>query len=222
MKIDQSVFVQDLVIKEQLTDYNANVIPMKTSSSIDISDLKDYEEIDLYIYQRLIKKLIYLRYDTRPDIAFVVGQLNRHNANPRKSYLWVAKRVVKYLKGIIKMGLIFSWESIELPFRDLLSYKLIGYVDSNFVGDSEYWKSVMSYYFFQNKAVVLWSSKRQRTVSISITKAQCIALRYAVRKTIWIMRFINERELEVIKNLMLYGDNKINIALLRMQRVGIK
>ncbi len=34
MKIDQSAFVRDLVIKKRLTDYNANVIPMKAGSSI--------------------------------------------------------------------------------------------------------------------------------------------------------------------------------------------
>lgn len=34
MKIDQSAFTRDLVIEEGLTDCNANVIPMKASSSI--------------------------------------------------------------------------------------------------------------------------------------------------------------------------------------------
>lgn len=73
MTIDQSVFVQDLVIKKRLTDCNANVIPMKAGSSIKMTDPEDYKEADLRTYQRLIGKLIYLVCGTRPDIAFAIG-----------------------------------------------------------------------------------------------------------------------------------------------------
>ncbi len=94
MKINQSAFIRDLVIEERLTECNANVIPMKTGSTIEMSEPEDYREVDLRTYQRLIGKLIYLACGTRPDIAFVVGQLSRHNANPRKGHLRAAKRVV--------------------------------------------------------------------------------------------------------------------------------
>ncbi len=47
MKIDQSAFIQDLVIEKGLTDCNANVIPMKAGSSIKMADLEDYESADL-------------------------------------------------------------------------------------------------------------------------------------------------------------------------------
>lgn len=94
MKIDQSAFIQDLVIEKGLTECNANVIPMKADSAIEMSEPKDYEEADLSTYQRLIGKLLYLLCGTRSDIAFVVGQLSRHNADPRKDHLQAAKRVV--------------------------------------------------------------------------------------------------------------------------------
>lgn len=84
MKINQSAFVQDLVIKEGLTKCNANIIPITTGSSIDMSDLEDYKEVELQTCQRLIGKLMNLAWDTRPDIIFAVGQLSRHNANPKK------------------------------------------------------------------------------------------------------------------------------------------
>lgn len=71
---------------------------------------EDYEKADLCIYQRLIEKLMYLVCGTRPDIAFVVGQLSKHNADPRKGHLQAAKRVVRYLKGTMEMGLIFGQE----------------------------------------------------------------------------------------------------------------
>ena len=57
---------------------------MKTDLFIKILDSKDYKEANLHIYQRLIGKLIYFLYGTRPDISFVIGQLSRHNTNLKK------------------------------------------------------------------------------------------------------------------------------------------
>lgn len=72
MKIHQSVFVRDLVIEKIFTDCNTNVIPIKAGSYIEITDLRDYKEANLHMYQRLVRKLIYLSCDTRPDIIFIV------------------------------------------------------------------------------------------------------------------------------------------------------
>lgn len=87
IKVDQPVFIQDLVIETRPTNCNTNVISMKANSSIDMSDLENYKEVNLYTYQCLIGKLIYFTYSIRPNIAFVVGQLSRYNANPRKRHL---------------------------------------------------------------------------------------------------------------------------------------
>lgn len=94
MKIDQSAFIRDLIIEEELIECNANFIPMKTGSSIEMPEPDDYNKIDIYTYQRLIGKLMYLACGTRLDIAFVVEQLSRYNANPRKRHLQATKRVV--------------------------------------------------------------------------------------------------------------------------------
>ncbi len=84
LKIDQATFIRDLIIKKGLTDYNTNVILMKTGSSLKIIKLDDYKEAELCLYQHFISKLIYLAYGTRLEIVFVVGQLSRHNINLKK------------------------------------------------------------------------------------------------------------------------------------------
>ena len=97
---------------------------------------------------------MYLSYRIKPDIAFVVSQISRHNADPRKKYLWVTKKVVKYLKETTNMDLIFGWKLINQLSKDPPPYGLLGYVDNNFIIDSEDWNSVMGYYFFINRAVI--------------------------------------------------------------------
>ena len=57
-------------------------------------ELDDYNKTDIHTYQRLIGKLMYLACGTELDIAFAIGQLSRHNADPKKRHLQAAKRVV--------------------------------------------------------------------------------------------------------------------------------
>lgn len=50
-------------------------------SAVEMFGPKNYDKTDLYEYLRQISKLMYLLYRTRPNIAFAVSQLSRHNVN---------------------------------------------------------------------------------------------------------------------------------------------
>ena len=52
-------------------------IQMKAESFIGIFRDNDYEKTDIKVYQHLIKKLIYLFYGTKLNIAFAVRQLSK-------------------------------------------------------------------------------------------------------------------------------------------------
>lgn len=71
-------------------------------------------------------------------------------------------------------------------------FKLIGYGDSSYAGDSEDRKSVIRYCYFINRAIVFWYSKKQITVLTSTIEAKYIALGHATREAIWLRRFLNE------------------------------
>ena len=113
----------------------------------------------------------------------------------------------------MQIGLVFGKEVNSHLFRDSPLYNLIRYMDSNFNGDQTDQKLVMGYCFFLNRAVILWSSKKQKTVSTSTTKAEYIALGHATREVVRIRRFINKMKIEVVEDLTLFGDNKISITL---------
>ncbi len=156
---------------------------------------------------------MYLACGTRPDIAFIIGLLIRHNADPRKIHLREAKRVVQYLKGTMQLGFIYGRASDGRSPTLPPPYGIIGYADSNFAGDPEDQKSVMGNCFFFNGAVVLWSSNKQRTVSTSITEAEYITLGHEAREAVWIHRFIDEMTLDIVPEITLNGDNEMSITL---------
>lgn len=201
-KIDQSAFIRDLVIEEKLIKCNANVIPIKARSAIKMTDSNDYNETNLQKYLYLIVKLMYLAYGTRSDIVFAVRQLSRHNTNPKKNHLQAVKRVVRYLKGTMQIGLVFGQRS-----ENQSPYTLTGYGNSNFAGDLEDHKLVMSYYFFLNEAIFSWCSSKQRTVLNFMTEAKYIALGHTARETVWIHRIVNKMGLKV-KNIVFHCNNE--------------
>lgn len=128
---------------------------MKASFAIKMIEHNNYKDTKIKLYQHLINKLIYLACVTRSDIAFIVGFLSRHNANPKKGHLQATKRVIHYLKEIMQLGFVYrrtsNGRSPTLP----PPYGLIRYANKNFAGDPEDGKSIIKNCFFLNGAVVL-------------------------------------------------------------------
>lgn len=81
MKINQGTFIQNFVIEEGLIKCNVNVILIKTNSSIKMIQSDNYKELELCPYHYFTSKLIYLIYDIRLDIVFIVGQLSKYNSD---------------------------------------------------------------------------------------------------------------------------------------------
>ncbi len=113
----------------------------------------------------------------------------------------------------MQIGLVFEREVKGHIPKDPSPYGLIGYADSNFAKNLGDRNLVMEYYFFMNGAVVLWSSKKQRTVSTCITEADYIAFGYVAKEAVWIRRFINKINLEVVRDVTLHGNNEMSITL---------
>ena len=52
-------------------------------------------------YQELLRYLNYLALCTRPDISYVVADLNKFNNSYSEEHWLVAKRMLRYLKGSV-------------------------------------------------------------------------------------------------------------------------
>lgn len=110
-KISQLAYIRDLLKEEKLTDHNVSMILIKVESAIETSELDDYNRTKLVTYQQQISKFMYLTDKTSPEIVFVVQKLNKHNIDPQKGYLKVARQVVCYLKRTIYLELVYKQNS---------------------------------------------------------------------------------------------------------------
>ena len=122
---------------------HATVFPVKASSTLFLDQAEDNQQVDLTAYRQLVDKLIYLSCGTRPDIAFIIGQLSCHNSDLQAEHLRIIKQVLQYLKGTITLGI--KWD------RDPAGHQLGGkygkfgvveYVDSSYNGDLDNKKSI--------------------------------------------------------------------------------
>lgn len=80
---------------------------------------------------------MYLMISTRPDIAYVVGRLNRYTQNPNKDN-WIAlDRLARDLKGTMNFGLMYGTSPPVLE----------GYSYANWISKSNETKSTSRYIF---------------------------------------------------------------------------
>nr|GEU54978.1 uncharacterized mitochondrial protein AtMg00810-like [Tanacetum cinerariifolium] len=73
------------------------------------------------LYRRMIGSLMYLT-ATRPNIQFFTVLCVRYQSNPKESHLTAVKRILRYLKGTLTLGLYYP------------GFVLKGYLDSDYAG----------------------------------------------------------------------------------------
>nr|GFA26674.1 ribonuclease H-like domain-containing protein [Tanacetum cinerariifolium]GFA26692.1 ribonuclease H-like domain-containing protein [Tanacetum cinerariifolium] len=110
--------------KFRFTEVKNASIPMETQKPL-LKD-EDDEEVDVHMYRSMIGSLMYLT-SSRTDIMFAVCACARYQVNPKVLHLHAIKRIFRYLKGQLKIGL---WYPKDSPFD------LVAYTDSDYAGAS--------------------------------------------------------------------------------------
>ncbi|GJY57400.1 putative reverse transcriptase, RNA-dependent DNA polymerase [Tanacetum coccineum] len=126
---------------------------------------EDGEEVDVHLYRSIFGSLMYLT-SSRPDIMFAVCAYARYQVNPKVSHLHVIKRIFRYLKGQLKLGL---WYLKDSPFD------LVAYTDSDYAGASLDRKSTTGGCQFLRCRLISWQCKKQTVVANSTTEAEYVA-----------------------------------------------
>ena len=141
---------------------------------------------------------------TRPDIMCAVGQLSQFNSNPSSKHLLAAKRVLRYLKGTSKLGIMYSPPATHL----------VGYSDADWAGDINTRWSTTGYVVMLNHDAIVWRSRRQVTVVLSTMEAEYMAITEAAKELKWMCQFLAELGCDDHRSAMvLKSDNQGAIAL---------
>ncbi|GJU53783.1 hypothetical protein Tco_1227497 [Tanacetum coccineum] len=172
--ISQDKYVTEILKKFGFTDVKTASTHMETQKLL----LKDEngEEVDVHLYRSIIGLLMYLT-SSRPDIMFVVCTCARYQVNPKVSHHHAVKRIFRYLKGQVKLDLLYPKDS---PFD------LVVYTDSDYAGASLDRKSTIGGCQFLGCRLISWQCKKQTVVANSTTEAEYVAASSCCGQVLWI------------------------------------
>ena len=152
-------------------------------------------------FQAIIGSLLYLMLGTRPDIAYAVIKLSQFSANPSKDHFERAKYICQYLVGTKDYSMIFDGASNE---------GLIAHSDSDWAADTATHRSITGYFYKLAGSTVCWLSKAQKTVALSSTEAEYMAISDCCRQAMWITNLFGELGFHV-SPITICGDNQGSI-----------
>nr|GEW19632.1 retrovirus-related Pol polyprotein from transposon TNT 1-94 [Tanacetum cinerariifolium] len=123
----------------------------KLSSHECLKSKEDKEDMSRVPYSSAVGSLMYTMVCTRLDLAHAVSVVSRYMHNPGKVHWEVVKCILRYLKGTSNIGLSFK-KGRTSPNG------VVGYVDTNYVGDLDARKSLFSYIFSHCGFAISWYS----------------------------------------------------------------
>jgi hypothetical protein len=141
------------------------------------------EEVDAMQYQRLMGSLRYLTH-TWSDLAFSVGYIGRFMQRSTTEHQQAVKRIIRYVAGTLDHGLYYP--------RCHGEAHLVGYSDSDHVGDIDTSKSTSGILFFFGKSLVSWQSVKQQVVALSRCEAEYIVASTALTQALWFVRLLGD------------------------------
>nr|GFB70875.1 hypothetical protein [Tanacetum cinerariifolium]GFB70881.1 hypothetical protein [Tanacetum cinerariifolium] len=122
--------------------------------------------VDHTDYRNTIRSLMYVT-SSRPDIMFTTCMYARYQANPNEHHVSAVKKIFRYLKGTINLGLWYPKDS---------GFDLTAYSDADHAGCHLDRKSTSGSVKFLGDKLVCWSSKKQNCVSISTAESEYVAV----------------------------------------------
>ncbi|GKB14151.1 hypothetical protein Tco_0848074 [Tanacetum coccineum] len=124
------------------------------------------KQVNATLYRDMIGSLMYLT-SSRPDLIHAVCLCAWYQAKPTKKHLQEVKRIFRYLKGTINMGLWYSKDT---------GMSLTTYADADHVGCQDTRRSTSGSAQFLGDKLVSWSSKKQNKISLYCDNKSVIAL----------------------------------------------
>jgi hypothetical protein len=185
--ISQTKYAKELVKKFGLDDCKTSKTPMAIDANLGVDE--GGRSTDIHKYRAIIDSLLYLTV-SRPDIIFSVCLCARYQANPKESHLVALKRILRYVKGTLNLGL---WYGRQTKFN------LIEFTDTDFAGDRLDKKNTSGTCQFLGGSLVSWSSRKQISVALSTAEVEYIAVGSCCTQILWMIQTLQDYNLRFRK-----------------------
>ena len=159
-------------------------------------DQEDHE-----IYRSGVGTHIYLTKHSRPDICTPVRELSKTMDAPAPVPLKEMYKVITHVLSTKGYGLKFELR------KDMIKWVLKALSDSDFASDKETRISVFGYIIYVCGIPIAWRSKRMKSVVLSTTEAEYMALSEVVKELKFIVQLLQTMNIEVELPITVHVDN---------------
>ncbi|GJR26994.1 retrovirus-related pol polyprotein from transposon TNT 1-94 [Tanacetum coccineum] len=198
--INQSKYALESLKKYGFDSCDLVDTPMVDKSKLD--EDKEGKAVDPSHYRGMIGTLLYLT-ASRSDLQFAICMCARYQAQLTEKHLHAVKRIFRYLRGTVNHGLWYPKDSLIAQ---------TAFADADHAGCQDTRRSTSGSMQFLGDRLVSWSSKRQKSVAISSTEAEYIAMSGCCAQILWMRSQLTDYGLGFNK-IPMYCDNKSAIAL---------
>ncbi|GJX79153.1 retrovirus-related pol polyprotein from transposon TNT 1-94 [Tanacetum coccineum] len=196
--LNQSKYASEIIKKYGMLTSDSVDTPMVEKNKLD-EDLQG-KPVDATFYHGMIGSLMYLT-SSRPDLIYIVCLCARYQTKPTKKHLNAVKRIFRYLKGTISMGLWYSKDT-SMSLTTYANAEDAGCQDTSTSGSAQ----------FLGDKLISWSSKKQKSTAISSIEAEYIALSRCCAQILWMRSQLTDYGFQFNK-IPLYCENKSAILL---------
>jgi hypothetical protein len=123
--------------------------------------------------------------------------------NPMVSHFTAVKRILRYLKGTLHVGISYTKGDLQLK----------AFSDADWAGDPNDRRSTTGLVIFLGNNPISWSSKKQQTVSRSSTEAEYRALSFTAAEVDWLKQLLVFLHITLPHVPVMFCDNLSAIAL---------
>ena len=122
---------------------------------------------EITCYQSIIGSLLYLMIGTHPDISYAGTHLSQFSTNPSEDHYKAVMHICCYLAGT---------QDYTLVYGNSTNKGLMAYMDSDWAANKIWHQSITGYFFKLADGIVFWCSHAQKTVVLSSTEAEYMAI----------------------------------------------
>lgn len=108
--IHQSNYIKKILDKFNMTDANSVSTPIECNYDDNVCEKLDCNAP----FREAVGNLMFLQIVTRPDISFAVNVISRELEKPSEHHWMLVKRIFRYLKGTMNMGILYCKNGIWL------------------------------------------------------------------------------------------------------------
>uniref|UniRef100_A0A2N9GA49 Apple domain-containing protein n=1 Tax=Fagus sylvatica TaxID=28930 RepID=A0A2N9GA49_FAGSY len=200
LHLSQAKYATTLLHKHNMTSTKPVSTPCTPNTRLSLHDGEKLQ--DPHAYRSLVGALHYLTF-TRPDLSFAVHQVCQYMASPTSIHLTAAKRILRYLKGTLHLGLSFRPGPL----------KLSAFTDADWAGDPDDRRSTSGLLVYLGPNPITWSAKKQLTVSRSSTESEYRALALASAEVCWLRTLLKDLGVFISEAPILWCDNISALAI---------